>query len=180
MSWLERISRSKREPTEKSVIDNLLQTGVLQDKKSNFTLVDMCWDLCDAAEPRLKRAIKDGAVILVNDLFLVKMNGRFAGLAVRPGRIVSMEVTPGEWFAPVDAKSKKEIRDAFDKGDTRVDLAEGEWTYISEAKDRSDILRSTLEAVSELDKMPDRLSKIGYHNQSQRRYYRDDHYEPID
>lgn len=86
------------------------------------------WYLCSDAEGRLSQAIHDQAVLLVNDVILLKFRGKLSGVALQNSLLADgTQLIAGCWYAPVD--SRDEIREAFDRGESRL-WVEGQWTLL--------------------------------------------------
>ena len=86
------------------------------------------WSLCSEAEGRLLKAIRDQAVLLVNDVILLKFCGKLSGVALQTSLLADGTLLlAGCWYSPIDCL--EEIRDAFDRGESRLHV-EGQWTLI--------------------------------------------------
>ena len=107
-----------------------LQKIVTSSAKHSLTILPayLGWGLCSAAERRLLQAMQDHAVLLVNETLLLKFNGKLSGLALQTTLLEDgTQLLEGCWYAPIDHRD--EIRDAFDRGESRL-CVDGQWTLI--------------------------------------------------
>jgi len=94
------------------------------------------WYLCPEAEKRLVDSLADDAVVLVNDSILIKMAGKFSGLCVKNYKTKDGFVfVEGAWYSPSDAVSRRDIREANDRGQARVEIDGGEWSLMRAIED---------------------------------------------
>ncbi|MBA2391975.1 MAG: hypothetical protein H0V70_04440 [Ktedonobacteraceae bacterium] len=94
------------------------------------------WYLCSAAEYRLTQAMEDQAVLLVNDVILLKFYGKLGGIALQTTLLSNgTQLIEGCWYAPIEHRD--EIRDAFDRGESRL-CVQGEWTLLRALDEASD------------------------------------------
>lgn len=105
-----------------------MSTAARTENESPLSPECQTWWLCGTAEPKLKKSIVDGAVILVNDTLLVKFVGKLTGLCIRTmttdeGKIFLEE----NWYSPADKKSRETLKQAFDTGMSRVAINQGIW-----------------------------------------------------
>ncbi len=139
------------------------------------------WDLCPSSEDFLSNAIDDGGFILVNDLFLVKMNGKLTGLALETKEVRSglfgkttTIVEADTFYSPVDDTVRKAIRDAFEHGHTRV-FIEGvsNWATMRRTYPHPfSLLEKARDAIQHLPEQNDKLT-----TEEKRKNYRFVHQE---
>lgn len=82
------------------------------------------WNLCPAAEPKLKTAIGEREFIVVNETFLVKFRGILAGVAVVDGTVNGERIDYGRCYRPIDPKVREMLREAFIRGEARITIGE--------------------------------------------------------
>lgn len=92
------------------------------------------WRLCEKAEPRLMGAIKDNGVIVIGEqddpLLLLKFSGRISALALRDFSDQNGKIfREGSWYSP-KRETKKLLVEAFEGGQGRIVIPEGEWVAI--------------------------------------------------
>lgn len=88
------------------------------------------WWLCKESEKRLRKAMADDAVLLVNDCMLVKFVGKLTALCTHTYSARNGQVfIEGNWYSPVDDPLRDQIREAFDTGFSRLKI-NGEWLLI--------------------------------------------------
>lgn len=89
------------------------------------------WELCADAEPRLRRSIKEKAVLLVDDVFLVKFYGRLSSLALKDAVLSDgSKIQKGYWYSPARTRFRDEIYTAFDNRETRLTSKDPVWVPI--------------------------------------------------
>jgi hypothetical protein len=123
-------------------------------------------DLCSDAEVFLHDDIKEGRVILVNDIFLMKKTGGRVGVAVEEKSVEGGEIKPGIWYRNADAGLGWEIRQAVQNGETSINLP-GKTTWM-EGRDvksnewkgtrRDDLLEQAKEAAEAIRNKPPKAS----------------------
>jgi len=88
------------------------------------------WWLCSASEKRLRKAMTDDAVLLVNDYMLVKFVGKLTALCTHTHSARNGQVfIEGNWYSPEDDLLREQIRSAFDAGFSRLEI-NGDWLLI--------------------------------------------------
>lgn len=110
-----------------------LQTRLLSatsDSEFKVKMYNGGWWLCSSAEPRLARSVTNQAVVLVNSNFLVKFDGKFSAVCLETVSNAQGTFVAGNWYSPTDTELKLALRDAFDSGIARINLAKGEWTLM--------------------------------------------------
>lgn len=106
------------------------------------------WYLCYSSEEKLVKAIKEGGVILVDGIFLLKCRGKFSALAIKDTK--TKDGTPikaGYWYSPVDYWAREKIRKAFDHRRLRVRAPNSTWSLMREAKPKDLALQQARQAV---------------------------------
>ena len=82
--------------------------------------------ICQEAEPRLEVSLHDEALIVVNDLMLVKACGDTVGLPLHGERLQGGDIQLASWYEINYTDSTQDeigiIREAFIAGETRVNL----------------------------------------------------------
>lgn len=125
---------------------------IITDAELKLKSENGTWWLCGMAEPRLKDAVKDGALMLVNDRLLLKFNGKLSALCLESfttsGGTVFLE---GNWYSPTDNTTRLQLRSQFDQGHARVRLTTGEWTIMRPLD------KDGIERRSRFWKTPDKL-----------------------
>jgi hypothetical protein len=89
--------------------------------------------LCSASEGRLLRSLEDTGIVLVNGFLLAKMVGKISALALE----TKEGFKAGHWYAPRTSWMREEIRQAFDKGLSKVTIDNDVWDYMREAEVRN-------------------------------------------
>jgi len=140
---------------------------IITDAELKLKSENGTWWLCGMAEPRLKDAVKDGALMLVNDRLLLKFNGKLSALCLQSftasGGTVFLE---GNWYSPTDNTTRIQLRSQFDQGHSRVRLTTGEWTIMRPLdKDGNrtpeQILEDARQTAQQLpDRLPDRIAGL--------------------
>lgn len=95
------------------------------------------WMLCPTAEDLMMKSLKNKAVVLVNASILMKFVGKLTGLCTESFSTRKATFLEGNWYSPVDPESREAIRQAFDRGEPRVNLAEGLWIILRSVDDNS-------------------------------------------
>ncbi len=167
-------------------IDNLPET-IRKKLKPTTTEVELklrsehgTWWLCGAAEPRLRDAIRDKAIMLVNDRLLVKFNGKLSAVCIEsfttPNGAVFLE---GNWYSPTDNQTRDQLRSQFDQGHAQVQLVTGEWAIMrpldNERGNNGEVVKTSEQVLEEIrgvasripDRLPDRMAGL------ERRSYRE-------
>ena len=140
---------------------------IITDAELKLKSENGTWWLCGMAEPRLKNAIRDGALMLVNGRLLLKFNGKLSALCLESfatsDGVVFLE---GNWYSPTDNTTRVQLRSQFDQGHTRVRLTTGEWTIMRPLdKDGNrtpeQILEDARQTTQQLpDRLPDRIAGL--------------------
>src|SRR6185437_4437053 len=85
---------------------------------------------------RLAEALEKRATVLVNGVLLVKGVGKLSGLCLRDTALKDGTVLrAGLWYSPVDDRSRDAIREAFDRGDSRLEQPSGRWAVMRPLSD---------------------------------------------
>jgi hypothetical protein len=82
--------------------------------------------VCPEGEPRLKRALEDSALVVVNGVMAVKLHGDTIGVALEEVDVPGGKLEFGRWYG-IDCGRDESwrrhvIQNAFFRGDTHVDL----------------------------------------------------------
>ena len=87
------------------------------------------WFLCSFAEDRLRTSMDVHAVLLVNEVLLLKFTGKMSAIALHNAVLADGTVlVEGCWYSPIDYRN--EIQAAFDRGESRIHFDDGQWTFI--------------------------------------------------
>ncbi len=88
------------------------------------------WYLCSESERRLRKAIKDSAILVVNEYMVVKFIGKLTALCINNYSSNNGQVfIEGNWYSPTDDELKEQIRNAFDAGNSRLESI-GNWSLM--------------------------------------------------
>lgn len=130
------------------------------------------WGLCVAAEERMLQAMEDQAVLLVNEVLLVKFFGKMSAVALKTTRLTNGTLlVAGCWYAPIDQRAA--IRQAFDAGNSRL-RGEGRWVLLRALEE--DMEKDLLEQAQQYaDTLPEQLPiPIGYSTRHEYRNWRNE------
>ncbi len=103
--------------------------------------LDKAWYLCDEAEQRLDEAMRLNKTMLINGRMLMKGVGRPAAVALSSFATDRGTVIRGNWYALEDwyasetPEARAKIYEAAQRGETRIDLAEGTWSLLRAVED---------------------------------------------
>lgn len=80
------------------------QEGNVNPVNNSVELVqnDKGWYLCEESELWLIGSLEHDNVLLVNEIFLVKGEGKTAGIALRKEEVDGGTIEPGRWYQPYD------------------------------------------------------------------------------
>jgi hypothetical protein len=125
------------------------------------------WWLCGQAEPRLRLALADGAVMLVNGRLLLKFNDKLSALCLESFSASNGAVfLEGNWYSPTDNTTRVQLRSRFDQGHAKTQLATGEWAImrpLDKEGNRSpeQILEGVRQAAQRLpNRLPDQIAGL--------------------
>ncbi|MDO8609497.1 MAG: hypothetical protein Q7R95_03030, partial [bacterium] len=158
-----------------SVIDKL--APIMSNMEFAIKPENQNWYLCGMAEPRLRRSMEKGAVILINHVLLAKFDGKFSALCLQNITTKSgATFLAGNWYSPTDSASREALKTTFDAGNAKIDLTQGEWTIMrplaeDHGKTPAEILE---EAKKYAEKLPDTLP-MEIDHMSRKRYRETEH-----
>lgn len=89
------------------------------------------WYLCSASEKLLIQSLSLGAVVLINNSFVVKFTGKRTALCIRSFTDkMGATFIEGNWYSPVGADFISVIQRANKRGQVRLDVKKGEWAMM--------------------------------------------------
>jgi len=89
------------------------------------------WYLCGASESLLIQSLTLGAVVMVNDSFVVKFVGKRTALCIRSFTDkVGKTFVEGNWYSPVGTEFVDQIKRANKSGRTRLNVKRGDWAIM--------------------------------------------------
>lgn len=89
------------------------------------------YTLCNASEPRMENAIKNGTTMLVNDGLLVKFDGRITALCIKTFTTKQgYTFMAGCWYTLQGGENRGRLLSMFRGGARRVENFNGKWAYV--------------------------------------------------
>jgi len=128
----------------KNEVEQML--GVAKDEyQGSFVESHANWDLCEHAELRMIRSLRENGILLLTDslgegLILLKFYGKLTGLVLKSFTTKSGQIiTQGLWVSPVSTKLRADLKQTFDRSKARVPLTSfnGDWVFMRGVDDEN-------------------------------------------
>lgn len=104
---------------------------VTSDYEFRIELGHDFWYLCPEAETRLLTSLRNNSLLLVNEKLLTKFKGKLSAICLDTFSTEDGQTfVEGNWYSPTEKKLRNQIRTAFDKGTSRVELQKGTWALM--------------------------------------------------
>lgn len=98
------------------------------DMELSVLLRHNAWEMCRQGEENLEKALTDGAIMLLNDVFVVKFVGKVSGIALRDETFSNgITVKKGLWYSPTN---QEEVKRMFDVGNQFSTNVSGDWLLL--------------------------------------------------
>lgn len=118
------------------------------EPKVTVTVGHENWSLCVSTERKYYEAQDAGDAFLVityhgQPALLMKFNGKITALGLTDVSVGDAEFGENKLYSPVNPELRKTLEDAFDRGETSINMPSGIWGFMREAAEYHDAYSQT-------------------------------------